>query len=127
MADFLMSPEELLQYEQRKQALMQQFALGRTQNEFGRGLLQQQHGQTERDLNLRFDALRERLGSNLARRGVLSSGIAAEGQADLGSQAQREFGDALTALQGQLGQFQIRGLAHVWTGCVSDRCSPNLR
>ena len=108
MSQFLMSPEEQLQYELKKQQLTQQYAQQRAQNQFGIGLAQQQHGQQSRDLNLRFDALRERLNSNLARRGLMSSGIAQEDFSELGEAEQRQFGDALAALQGQLGQFQLR-------------------
>lgn len=107
MSDLMLSPAEMAQLEQRRQQLLSQYALGRAQNQYGIGLAEQQFGQNQRDLGLRFEALRERLNSNLARRGILSSGIAAQDGMDLNEDSQRQFGDALAAYQAQQGQFQI--------------------
>jgi hypothetical protein len=100
--------QEIAEIEARKRELMRQFALGRSQSEYDRGIFDQNYRQQQRDLSLRLADLRQGARGNLLQRGVFGSGIANQQFGEIATQGQREGTDLAQAFQQGQGQFDLR-------------------
>jgi hypothetical protein len=108
---YTMSPGELAQYQGRKNAARSDFRMGQAQNQYGRGLLDQQYGIQQRDLRKQFADMRVKQPGSMIQRGVFRSGLQTRGLQDLAKSRVNAFSDAAMGYQGQAGQFALQNSA----------------
>lgn len=125
-----LSPEEVAYFDSLETRLNDQYGGAAANNLFQQGNLGIQHGITERDLNARFDQMREQLPGQYQKRGIMNSGIYGQGLSNYATQRTNATTDlagqyqrGLTGLQNQYAQL---GTTHT-TNLGTTRAQRNAR
>lgn len=105
--DFAPSPGQNYQWGVRRRNAAQGLARNVAQTQFSRGGIYANRTAETQSLKDQYNQMRQRIPQNFAGRGLLGSGLYAQGLQDYGKQRTNAFGDMARKYQQQLGQLSI--------------------
>lgn len=108
MSYSMLPPEEQNSYSNRRRQATTTYGQRRAQSEFDRSGVQANQGIDVRNLAQRFDEMRRNLPGSFNRRGMLNSGLFAQGMQDYGSQRLQQAGDLQRRFQQMLGNLNLQ-------------------
>lgn len=106
-----LDPAEVAAYANRRTRATNQYQIQQAQNSYNRGTTGANQATSTRNLTTQFDKMRTNLPGQYARRGLLNSGIYAQGLQDYGTGRTSAFGDLAQRYQQQFGQFDLNDQA----------------
>ena len=105
--DFAPSPGQTYQWGIRRRNSAQGFARNVAQTQFSRGGLYANRAAETQNLTDRYNQMRNRIPQQFIGRGLLGSGISAQGFQDYSKERASAFGDLGRRYQQQLGQLSL--------------------
>jgi hypothetical protein len=122
VTDYAPSPQETAQWGVRRRNAVQGYARQNAQNNFDRGNFNANRAGDTANLTQQYQQMRNRLPGTFAGRGLLGSGISAQGFQDYGTQRTNAFGDLGRKYQQMLGQTDLnaQNYAEDYTNQMSD-------
>lgn len=118
----LLDPASVAQFSNMRRSAALQYGSGLATNQYQRSALDQNNTFNTQQLTRQFDQTRNRLPGNYARRGLLTSGIYAQGLQDYGQNRLDAFQKQLMGYQQAAGGYDQnqRNLESGYAGSIAD-------
>lgn len=101
-----LGPEDIAYFDSLMSRANQVHGQESANNLYQQGILESEKGIQERDLNTRFDQMRERLPGQYQNRNLMNSGVYSAGLGDYATQRTNTFSDLNRRFQSQMGGLQ---------------------